>query len=129
MKRWRGLKDLLRDAVHHSSRAIERVQKETARRPFEIVKAIPELRTPAAIVHTVHDAAVTATHWTIRGVNDVVSVTLDVVIDVVEAGSEKAEAATAEPASDEAGAPTDRLWPLKSASVLTPESAVATTCT
>jgi hypothetical protein len=90
MERLRGLKSLVIDAVEHGSRAIEKVQKETARRPFALLEAIPPIAVPAKGVHLVHDTAVTATHTMIRVVNKVVGETLDVVLDTVE----KAQAST-----------------------------------
>ena len=45
MKRWRGLKSLVRDAVEHGSRAIEKVHKETADKPFLILESIPAIST------------------------------------------------------------------------------------
>ncbi len=71
-KELRGVKALLRDAVHHGSVAVERVQLETARRPFAILEAIPGVKVPAAIVHVIHDASVTGTHAVIRAVNGAV---------------------------------------------------------
>ena len=43
IKRWRGLKRLLQDAVVHGATAIEQVHLKTAERPFEILKRIPPL--------------------------------------------------------------------------------------
>ena len=84
MQRWRGLKSLVVDAVEHGSRAVERVQKETARRPFEILAMIPPLEAPVKGIHLIHDTAVGGVHGMIRFVNKVVGGSLDVVIDVVE---------------------------------------------
>src|SRR5512132_120857 len=83
MERWRGLKSLLVDAVEHGSRAVERVQKETARRPFEILAKIPPLEVPVKGIHVLHDTAVGG-HGIIRLVNKAVGGTIDVVIDVAE---------------------------------------------
>lgn len=84
MDRWRGLKSLIIDAVDHGSRAVERIQKETARRPFEILEQIPPLAVPAKGVHEIHDLAVTGVHEVIRLVARVTGQTLDVVLDTVE---------------------------------------------
>ena len=84
MQRWRGLKSLVVDAVEHGSRAVERVQKETARRPFEILAQIPPLEVPVKGIHEIHDTAVSGIHGMIRLVTRVVGGTVDVVIDVVE---------------------------------------------
>ncbi len=84
MQRWRGLKSLVVDAVEHGSRAVERVQKETARRPFEILALIPPLEVPVKGIQEIHDTAVSGIHGMIRLVTRVVGGTVDVVLDVVE---------------------------------------------
>jgi hypothetical protein len=98
MQRWRGLAALVVDAVEHGSRAVERVQKETARRPFEILEKIPELNVPAKGIHEIHDTAVSGIHGMIRLVTQVVGGTVDVVIDVVERRRELAARAAPAPA-------------------------------
>lgn len=84
MDRLRGLKSLVVDAVEHGSRAVERVQKETARRPFEILAMIPPLEVPVKGIQEIHDTAVSGVHGMIRLVTRVVGGTVDVVIDAVE---------------------------------------------
>jgi hypothetical protein len=84
MNRWRGLKSLIQDGVEHGSRAIERVQLQTARLPFEVLEQIPLVALPARGVHQIHDAAVAGTHGMIRLVNRVLGDTVDVVLSVVE---------------------------------------------
>jgi hypothetical protein len=109
MKRLRGLKSLVGDAVEHGSRAIERVQIETAKMPFDLVERIPGLEVPAGGVRLLYNTGVSTTHGMIRLVNKVVGDTLDVVLDAVErrATSEQpSRAAAAEPASP--GAPEQR---------------------
>jgi hypothetical protein len=110
MQRWRGLAALVVDAVEHGSRAVERVQKETARRPFEILALIPPLEVPVKGIQEIHDTAVSGIHGMIRLVTRVVGGTVDVVIDVVEqrreAAAREAPAATeplpgADPPPDE----------------------------
>jgi hypothetical protein len=82
--RWRGVVALVRDAVEHGSRAVERVQLETAGRPFAILKAIPGIAEPTAVVHVVHDATVSGVHGIVRGVARVVATTVDVALQVAE---------------------------------------------
>lgn len=84
MQRWRGLRALVTDAVEHGSRAVERVQIQTARRPFDILEQIPAIRLPVRGIRVIHDTSVAGVHGMIRLVNQVVGETLDVVIDVVE---------------------------------------------
>jgi hypothetical protein len=77
----------LRDAVEHGSRAIERIQIESARRPFAIVELIPAVATPARVAHGLHDASVTAVHGTIRAVNAAASRAVDFALQQVETRS------------------------------------------
>ena len=84
IEKWRGAVALLRDAVEHGSRAVERIQIETARRPFGIIEHIPVVAAPTRIVHGVHDASVTAVHEVIRAVNVAVSRTVDFALEQVE---------------------------------------------
>jgi hypothetical protein len=82
--RWRGLVALVGDAVEHGSRAIQRVQIETARRPFTILEHVPPIAAPAKIAHAAHDLSVTFVHGTIRAVNAVAGKTVDVILEQVE---------------------------------------------
>lgn len=84
MRRWRGLKSLVVDAVEHGSRAVEKLQLETARLPFTILEQIPPLTVPVKGIHAIHDTSVKATHGIIRLVSRVAGDTIDVVLDVVE---------------------------------------------
>ncbi|GAC1541909.1 MAG: hypothetical protein NVS3B10_06400 [Polyangiales bacterium] len=84
LRRWRGLRALVTDAVDHGSTAIERIQKETARRPFALLEALPPVAAPAKVVHVLHDAAVGGTHGAIRLVNQVVGTAVDAVIDILD---------------------------------------------
>jgi hypothetical protein len=97
MQRWRGLASLVVDAVEHGSRAVEHIQKETARRPFAILERIPPIAAPARGVHLVHDAAVSGVHGAIRLVNQAAGAVIGAAIDVIELRRELAarEAATA----------------------------------
>ncbi len=80
MNRWVGVVSILRDAVENGSRAVEKIQKETANRPFAVLEALGPISAPAKTVHAVHDATVTATHTAIRLVNRVVTGAVDVVL-------------------------------------------------
>jgi hypothetical protein len=84
MKRWRGLMNLVREAVVHGSTAVEEIQVKTAARPFGVLEQVPGLAAPARVVHAVHDAAVATTHISIRAVTKLVATSLDVALDVVE---------------------------------------------
>ncbi|MFO0760534.1 MAG: hypothetical protein U0359_28900 [Byssovorax sp.] len=84
MKRWRGLKSLVVDAVEHGSRAVEKVQIETMKLPFSLLEQVDPIKVPVQGIREIHDTAVTGVHGMIRLVNKVVGATLDVVIDEVE---------------------------------------------
>lgn len=92
--RWRGLGELLLDAVEHGSTAVERVQIETARRPFALLERIAAVAAPARGIHAVHDAAVSGVHAAIRGVTRLARATLVVALrDAAKGGSGAATAA------------------------------------
>ncbi len=84
--RWRGLKALAQAAALQASVAIERVQKETARRPLALLSLIPRLAPHARTVHAIHDAAVSGVHGAIRLVTRAVGGTLDLVLDATGGG-------------------------------------------
>jgi hypothetical protein len=97
MKRWKGLRALLTDAVEQGTSAVERVHRATAARPFDILDHIPGVAPGSRAVRLVHDVTVAGVYETIRQVNRVVGATLSTAIDVVEkAGAHPAGDATVE---------------------------------
>lgn len=84
LKKWRGLKDLVRDAVHHGASAIERVHLETARRPFTALEQVPGVSETARVVQEVHDAVVATSYGAVRTVTQVVDKALDAALDALE---------------------------------------------
>lgn len=82
--RLKGLAALVVDAVEHGSRAVERIQKETAATPFGILEQIPPIALPARVVHTIHDASVTGVHTAIRVVAAVTGKAVELAIDVAD---------------------------------------------
>ncbi|WP_434041070.1 MULTISPECIES: hypothetical protein [Sorangium] len=100
-ERWRGLKDLVQDAVDNGSRAVERLQKHAAKLPFDLLEQIPPIATPVRGIRLVHDTMVSGVHVAIRLVNRVAGYTIDGVLFVVE--QQKEPAGT--PGEGEAGAP------------------------
>lgn len=84
LKRLRGLRALVGEAIEHGSKAVEEVHKATAARTFFVLEAIPPIAKPAKVVHIVHDASLTGIYGMIRVVNRVVGKSLDVAIDVAE---------------------------------------------
>jgi hypothetical protein len=91
-KRWRGLRALVTDAVEHGSRAIERVQMDTAKRTFDVLEAIPPIAAPVKLVHLVHDATVGGVYGTIRVVNQVVGASVEAAFEAVDEGEAKRRA-------------------------------------
>jgi hypothetical protein len=81
---WRGVASLVRDAVEHGSRAVERIQMENARRTFAVLESIPPVASGARLVHVAHDASVGAVHMAIRGVNYAVGVAVVAVLEEAE---------------------------------------------
>jgi hypothetical protein len=103
MRRWRGLKDLVVDAVHHGSAAVEQVHLRTAVKPFEIIARVPLVAAPARRASAAQSAMIASTYATIRAVNRVVGSVADVLLDIASrrgeqrAGSAPGEPGTAEP--------------------------------
>ena len=89
MDRWRGLKALVVDAVEHGSRAVERIQMETAKTPFDLLEQIPPLAVPVKGIREIHDTAVAGVHGMIRLVNRVTGQTLDLVLDAASRTQEQ----------------------------------------
>ena len=83
--RWRGLAALVVDAVTHGSEAIERIQKETAARPFGILEQIPKVAPVSKVVHTAYDASVGVVHGSVRLVARAVGGAVSLAFDIAEA--------------------------------------------
>jgi hypothetical protein len=84
VKRWKGLRALIGDAVEHGASAIERVHIATAKRPFTIMEQIPGLAEPVKGIHAVHDVIVTNTYSAVRLVNRAVGQAIDAALDAVD---------------------------------------------
>ena len=91
-QKWRGLKDLIHDGVNGASRAVERVQNETASRWFERLEAVPPLAPPVRLVRVVHDGTTGSVHAAIRLTSRLVAAAADGVITALEAVEAKREA-------------------------------------
>jgi hypothetical protein len=119
LKKWRGLKALVQDSVDGVSHAVERVQKETTKRWFDVAERIEPVAKPTRVVRAVHDTSVTGVHEIIRFTNRVVGAVADGVIDALEkieakkaaqadettAADGPASQAAVAPAADSAGEP------------------------
>lgn len=89
MKQLRGLKALVQDAVEHGSRAIERVQIDMAKVPFDLLEKVEPIREPVKGIRLLHDTGVAYTHSMIRLVNKVTGDVIDKVIDAADPASTK----------------------------------------
>jgi hypothetical protein len=69
--RWRGLTDLLQDAVHHGTAAVERVHQSVARTPWELMARVPPLAPAAREAAAWQARIIGATYGSIRAVNAV----------------------------------------------------------
>jgi hypothetical protein len=85
MTRWRGLAELVQDAVHHGTLAVERVHQRVARTPLEILAHVPPLATPAQRIATFQAAAIGATYTAIRGVNGAVGAAAAIALEAMDA--------------------------------------------
>lgn len=104
VKRWKGLRALIGDAVEHGASAIERVHVATASRPFTVMEQIPGIAEPVKSIRAVHDIIVTNTYGAVRLVNRAVGQALDAALDAVD---EPTEADESEAASDPDKSSTD----------------------
>ncbi len=81
MTRWLGLANLLQDAVHHGTIAVEKVHQSVARTPFDVIARVPPLTTGARWVAQRQATIIAATYATIRGVNGAVGALVGACID------------------------------------------------
>ena len=84
LKRLRGLRALLEDAVEHGTSAVERVHRATAARPFDVLDHIPPIAPASRGVRVIHDVTVAGVYETIRQVNHLVGITLSAAIDLYD---------------------------------------------
>jgi len=90
VKRWRGLKDLIEDAIDQGSRAIEEVHGQAGRWVFDLLERVPPLATPARLARSLQQTVVARTYGTIRLVNRVVGGIIGIAIDAAGTAPRKA---------------------------------------
>lgn len=73
MTRWVGVAELLQDAVHHGTMAVERVHQHVARTPLDVLAHVPPLAPVATRAAALQAAVIGATYTTIRLVNGTVA--------------------------------------------------------
>ena len=88
MTRWRGLKDLVVDAVYQGTAAVERVHQEMAVRPLVIAARVPPLAAVARRAGAVQAAVIASTYLTIRAVTRLAGLVAGLALDLVAAGKE-----------------------------------------
>jgi hypothetical protein len=89
VKRWRGLKDLVEDAVDHGSRAVEEVHGQAGRWVFDLLEQVPPLATPARLARSLQQVAIARTYGTIRLANRVVGGIVTIALDVAASAPRK----------------------------------------
>lgn len=77
LEKWRGLKDLVVDAVDHGSQAVEAIHLASSRRVFRIVRVVPGADVPARLVEGIYEGSVKRTYGTVRFVAKLVGGTID----------------------------------------------------
>lgn len=96
MRRWRGLKALIHDAVDRTTELVEEGHESTSRSVMRVLGATP-VAEPARVVDGVRRLTTTGVLATIRLVNRTVEVVTDVGLDVAERVAELDDAGDAVP--------------------------------
>ncbi len=92
MRRWRGLKNLIHDAVDHTTDLVEQTQESVARKVIGYVEIFEPVAGPARAVDQIRRISSAGVYATIHGVNHLVRDVTDEGLDVAErAGIMKAE--------------------------------------
>lgn len=84
MRRWRGLKALVHDAVDATTELVDEGHESTSRTVMKVLGAIEPLAEPARVVDDVRRLTTRGVLATIRGVNRAVEVVTDVGLDAAE---------------------------------------------
>jgi hypothetical protein len=66
LSRWRGLKDLVVDAVDRGAAEVEKVHRDSVRLPLQLIARVPRLAGPARAVAGIADTALAATYGSVR---------------------------------------------------------------
>lgn len=95
VKKLRGLKAMVQDAVVNGAKSIEQVHKATAARPFQVLEKIPAIAAPTSAVHAIHDSIVTSTYAATRSITELVGKGLDAALNAVDTPAPAAESESA----------------------------------
>lgn len=84
MTRWHGLTELVQDAVHHGTAAVEKVHQQVARAPLDMLAHVPPLAAGARWAADRQASLIAATYGTIRGVSAAVGAVVGACLDAAE---------------------------------------------
>lgn len=84
VKKLRGLKALLQDAVVNGAKSIQQVHLGTTARTFRVLEQIPGVSAPSVVVRAVHDAIVTTGYAATQAVTEAIGTGIDIALDAVE---------------------------------------------
>jgi hypothetical protein len=82
MRRWRGLKSLIHDAVDATVELVREGHESTSRTVMRVTDEVPPLREPARVVDAVRRLGTSSVLGTIKVVNRSVQVVTDLGLDV-----------------------------------------------
>ena len=85
LARWRGLKDLVVDAVDRGAAEVEKVHRESVRLPLQLLGRAPRLASPARAVAGIADTALAATYGAVRLATRAVGAIASVGLAIAEA--------------------------------------------
>lgn len=86
IRRMKGLKDLVLDAVEHGSRKVERFHAGVLELPYAVLERIPATAAPAKVVHDVHLAVTASLYENLRRGARLVGVVAEVAFALVPEG-------------------------------------------
>jgi hypothetical protein len=99
MNRWRGVSDLVGDAIDGGSRAIEAIHVQAGAWVFDLLQRVPPLAGPARLARSIQRATIAGTYAAIRLVNRAAVALAAVAIDAAAAGGPSRAAPSAPRAS------------------------------
>ena len=81
-ERWKGLAELVRDAVHHGTLGVEEVHQRVAATPLELIALVPPLAAPARWLAGCQRELIATTYTTIRAANAAAGALVGVGLDL-----------------------------------------------
>ncbi|HEX7667048.1 MAG TPA: hypothetical protein VF407_21105 [Polyangiaceae bacterium] len=77
LEKWRGVKDLVVDAVDHGSQAIEKIHLASSQRVFGVIRMVPGADVPARLVENIYEGSVKRSYGSVRFVAKLVGGAVD----------------------------------------------------